>query len=84
MIRACLILAISAAPVAAQERYLISAIFCEAEECVPVRVVLSPRGSETGDFCARYAFGRAVTLAHSFIARVSLTVQPGSVFCEEI
>jgi hypothetical protein len=65
-------------------KFIIFAIFCAGVECEPVWFITQPRGSEVeANFCDRYAFGRAVTMAGGYIPRVEMTVQPGSVYCEE-
>jgi hypothetical protein len=62
--------------------FLIAAIFCAGIECEPVTFTVFRRGSEIEvDWCGRYAFGKAATVARGFIPRSELTVQPGSVVC---
>jgi hypothetical protein len=65
-------------------KFLIVAIFCNGANCEPIEFVTMPKGSESAfQFCERYAFGRAVTLARNYIPRTELTVQPDSVRCEQ-
>jgi hypothetical protein len=62
--------------------FLIAAIFCAGLECEPVTFVARRMGSEVEtDWCGRYAFGKAATMARNFIPRYELTVQPDSVVC---